>query len=158
MKHELIMPLSYINQWHHIFTAVCKCGWESKTLADSTRRLPYRDPVLVARKEFLLHCKCARVQRDIITSMNLTKHDMITGYTQPHDWRLEFDNSAENYYTVICSCGWRSLHCEMRIRENEKHYKKDIVKLRKFIRSHLFTNQLVDNLTIKDAPRHAHAK
>ncbi len=146
MIHELIYPIHYLNEWKHIFIARCKCGWESKTLSDSTRRLPYRDPHDVVKAEFLLHCKCARVQRDVEHMLTMSKHDLLTSYSTPHDWRLEFDNAAENHYTVICSCGYRSRHNSIIIRESERHYRKDITKLRKFIRAHVYTNNLTDTI------------
>jgi len=137
MVHEMLYPPNYINQWHHVFTVSCLCGWESKVLGDSTRREAYRDPVKVSEAEYALHVRCARIEECLHKTFQNSKHPIDP---EQHDWSLHFDNSIESYYLIRCSCGWQTANFKeaVKVRETAQHYTKDMTTLRKLIRRHTF--------------------
>ena len=63
MQHAMVTPITYTNEWKHLFVVKCTCQWESDILADSTRKVKFREPYEVSEREFSQHVKCERRER-----------------------------------------------------------------------------------------------
>jgi len=130
-QHYLV-GINYTDQWKHSFTVKCVCGWQSRILGDSTRRLSYRDPWPVAIREMDQHKRCEKISSEIRYQIASSGHPL-----ENHSWQLLFENSIENHYCPVCSCGWRnSGPGPAFVKVAERTIKRDTVRLRKIIRAH----------------------